>query len=433
MGSTNKRPAVTPASAYLSNLRPRKFFGKITDLAELDANKFLDSLPGFRRLNWDDGRKHSQIQDDTTNQPPQNVQEASPRASPSKLPVTRRSNARKVRTPPLKGPPSDGFMDPNPLLGKPYLSKFSGNATVERHYIRLALTYHVLVELYYGILNQPTTWSSDGIDLLSLFDTFKANQAADEEVFNLSRDDICDLTPDGEFFRSLSLRQRNVMNQDKPNLPITDQLKDITDELFELSEGCDPTFGEVLDRVRSMDHEDDLVQYVSFVLTSMEPHFCYEKKINEHQYLSEFILPALSRSFLKHGLRMETFEVTLLSSSEKNNQGRNAMNEADTQPHRADAVVNADGCQVMIVESSRLAASKEEKQSNHDTLSRDMRDTQDEFPRDGFSRVLQIVRDFRVLSPCIWATPQGPTTKISQDMFGIRVTCEQRGRPPTFI
>lgn len=134
----------------------------------------------------------------------------------------------------------------------------------------MALTHTCsFVELYYGILNQPTTWSSDGIDLLSLFDAFKANQAADEEVFNLSRDDICDLTPDGEFFRSLGLRQRNAMNQDRPNLPITDQLKDITDELFERSEGCDPTFKEVLDRVRSMDHEDDLVQYVSFVLASM--------------------------------------------------------------------------------------------------------------------------------------------------------------------
>lgn len=106
-----------------------------------------------------------------------------------------------------------------------------------------------------------------------------------------------------------------------------------------------------------------------------EPHFCHEKKINEHQYLSEFILPALSRSFLRHHLRMETFEVTLLSSLERNNQERNTMNEAEVQPHKADAVVNADGCQVMIVKSSKLVSSKEEKQSNHNTLSRDMRDT----------------------------------------------------------
>ncbi|KAF9085578.1 hypothetical protein BGX27_003429, partial [Mortierella sp. AM989] len=143
----------------------------------------------------------------------------------------------------------------------------------------------------------------------------------------------------GEFLKALELNERKFATIDKPRFGIFDELDQITGALFE-SKFTAPTFEEVLDRVRSMDQKNYLVQYVTYVLSPMEPHFICQNDangINECQYFSDFILPALNRAFNKYKLRLDTFEIVLLGYLARKNQGKNAMVEVTVQPHKADA------------------------------------------------------------------------------------------------
>ncbi|KAF9086396.1 hypothetical protein BGX27_003202, partial [Mortierella sp. AM989] len=183
---------------------------------------------------------------------------------------------------------------------------------------------------YLQVLNQKTEWSVNGADLLAFFEVFKMHQISEGEIYSLSYDCICDLTSQGEVFKALELDERKIVTADKPRFQDFDELDQIMGTLFQ-SELVAPTFEEVLDRVRSMDQKDYLVQYVTYVLSSIAARF------------------------------------------DKKEPRNSAAVEAADQLHKVDAVLKVDGCQIVIVEASAShVVSKDEELEDHYRLSQDM-------------------------------------------------------------
>jgi hypothetical protein len=58
------------------------------------------------------------------------------------------------------------------------------------------------------LLNQVDVWKVDDIDLLSMFNEFKHQQA--HSRFSLALDGIADVTPGSTFSRALSVKERSL-------------------------------------------------------------------------------------------------------------------------------------------------------------------------------------------------------------------------------
>ncbi|KAF9104202.1 hypothetical protein BGX29_002233 [Mortierella sp. GBA35] len=75
----------------------------------------------------------------------------------------------------------------------------------------------------------------------------------------------------------------------------------------------------------------------------------------EREYTVKLILPVLEGALDFYGLSMRTFEIPLYGCQSRRNLGRSVQNPT-VLGHKADAIAEIKGDQVMILEVSRMAS-----------------------------------------------------------------------------
>ncbi|KAF9993837.1 hypothetical protein BGZ79_001449 [Entomortierella chlamydospora] len=273
---------------------------------------------------------------------------------------------------------------------------------------------------HFQTLNQSTSWSCDGTDLVATFSGFRANNL---KSFSLVRDGIADMTPDSIFSKELppgvsSIARRvaaiPVINTKWPTLQA------ISERVF-----ISNSYDDVVKAIKKEDMEDPIAAYMFSVVMSYTHYFTFHSEIPENINEREGFTD-LTWSFIRGALtltRIESrhLEVLITGVQARKNLDKDPLLDSMDKGQYSDGLAFSGTDQIYIAEASQIHNPGVDKQCKDEfKLARAMRDSWISQIR-SICREVVPPRDFTVFGSCTYKDE----TKVWQlDFQGVFRLCQ---------
>ncbi|KAF9912504.1 hypothetical protein EC991_010591 [Linnemannia zychae] len=225
-------------------------------------------------------------------------------------------------------------------------------------------------------VNQETTWTSGGHDIL---EHFRAYQSKNQQIFELARDEIADLSGQSGFALSLTADQLDAALVDLspvqspqetwPNL--NDVVSRVLNDRY--------SFDDALAASRAESMQDPVAEYIHGILYSYSKYFRFSDRIptdlREHEGFADMTWTVIGGALTLAGVETRYLEVPVKAVEERKNAHRNPFLDTKAQAHMADGVAFRGPCQIYLAEASALSQSESGKRAEDEfKLKRDLRD-----------------------------------------------------------
>ncbi|KAG0299192.1 hypothetical protein BGZ97_003830 [Linnemannia gamsii] len=226
-------------------------------------------------------------------------------------------------------------------------------------------------------VNQEISWTSDGHNILELF---RAYQSKNQQIFELARDDIADLSGQSGFALSLTAEQLGAALVDISPIQwpheVWPSLKDVISRVLNSQHSFDDSLA--ASRAESM--QDPVAEYIHGILYSYSKYFRFSDRIpadlREHEGFSDMTWAVIGGALTLAGVETRYLEVPVKAVEERKNAHRNPFLDTKAQAHMADGVAFRGPYQIYLAEASALSQSDTNKRSEDEfKLKRDLRDT----------------------------------------------------------
>ncbi|KAK3830040.1 MAG: hypothetical protein J3R72DRAFT_260609 [Linnemannia gamsii] len=225
-------------------------------------------------------------------------------------------------------------------------------------------------------VNQETTWSKDGHDILELFRTY---QSKNQQIFELARDEIADLSGQSGFAFSLTAEQLGAALVDisptRPPHEVWSSLNDVVSRVLNDRH----SFDDALAASRAESMLDPVAEYIHGILYSYSKYFRFSDRIpadlREHEGFADMTWTVIGGALTLAGVETRYLEVPVKAVEERKNAHRNPFLDTKAQAHMADGVAFRGPYQIYLAEASALSQSETGKRAEDEfKLKRDLRD-----------------------------------------------------------
>ncbi|KAF9118398.1 hypothetical protein BGW39_001221 [Mortierella sp. 14UC] len=225
-------------------------------------------------------------------------------------------------------------------------------------------------------VNQETTWNSGGHDILELFRTY---QSRNQQIFELARDEIADLSGKSGFALSLTAEQLGAALVDispaQSPQEMWPSLKDVLSRVL----NDRSSFDDALAASRAESMQDPAAEYIHGILYSYSKYFRFSDRIpadlREHEGFADMTWTVIGGALTLAGVETRYLEVPVKAVEERKNAHRNPFLDTKAQAHMADGVAFRGPYQIYLAEASALSQSESGKRAEDEfKLKRDLRD-----------------------------------------------------------
>ncbi|KAF8924383.1 hypothetical protein BGZ58_001837 [Dissophora ornata] len=238
----------------------------------------------------------------------------------------------------------------------------------------------VVIEIDLGafaVLNQPTTWVEDGIDLLATFHKFRStNQGA----FALARDGVADLSECSSFVKSLTLSEFQAALKVNSTSSTIIQQWPTFDVIASRVLQSDRAFDQVYQASKAESMLDPVAEYIHDILHSYANYFQFHDRIpttlNEREGFADITWTIIRGALRLANIESRYLEVPVVGVEERKNAAKNLLLDNKEQAHQADGVGFNGTSQVYLAEASVLYNPEAKKRFQDEfKVKRDMRDS----------------------------------------------------------
>ncbi|KAF9113337.1 hypothetical protein BGX27_001787 [Mortierella sp. AM989] len=232
--------------------------------------------------------------------------------------------------------------------------------------VKLAADFNMKV---FECLGQRCAWSNgEDVDLVRAFKLYKDQHIG---IFELSNDEVMDLTSGSTFVTSLSDVEHEFV-LDNSNLMddtiVIDDLVTVFKDAYCFEDVEQWTYKNILDT--------PIKRLLLTLVDNWGGHYESRPKILEKQAVADFLTPIICSSFKQVGMVTLTGEIPVAAVSWRKNFKKDPRLDKMERSHYADIVITSKtGEQVCILESSRIDEEKQEKHvQDHWKIARLLRD-----------------------------------------------------------
>ncbi|KAF9341082.1 hypothetical protein BGZ91_011061 [Linnemannia elongata] len=226
-------------------------------------------------------------------------------------------------------------------------------------------------------VNQEISWTSEGHDILELFRSY---QSKNQQIFELARDDIADLSGQSGFALSLTADQLGAALVDISPKQTPHEVWPSLADVVARTLNDRHSFDDSLAASRAESMQDPVAEYIHGILYSYSKYFRFSDRIpadlREHEGFSDMTWTVIGGALTLAGVETRYLEVPVKAVEERKNAHRNPFLDTKAQAHMADGVAFRGPYQIYLAEASALTQSDTSKRAEDEfKLKRDLRDT----------------------------------------------------------